>query len=154
MYLNYIKKNVILRFKNLSNTKQVSFKRRGYRKTIKTIFHFGNSLISLYKNARFEAIYYELFRKFIKNIIRKKNAKHIKKNYWIFMRMNTPLTKKSKNSRMGKGKGTLYRWLVRLPRGYKIIEFKNTNYVRLNVLTKKWSKKIGLPLAFITKVNF
>jgi ribosomal protein L16/L10AE len=68
--------------------------------------------------------------------------------------MNTPLTKKSKNSRMGKGKGSLYRWLIRLPKNYKLIEFLNVNYFRLNLLTKKWSKKINLPLAFQSKANF
>jgi hypothetical protein len=68
--------------------------------------------------------------------------------------MNIPLTKKSKNSRMGKGKGSLYRWLVRLPKHYKILEFKDANYFRLYYLTKKWSKKIGLPLVFQSKADF
>lgn len=134
--------------------KQVSFKSRGLKKTVRNRFVFGNSMITLYKNSRFEAIYYELFRKFIKNVMKKKNVVLSKKNYWIFLRMNTPLTKKSKNSRMGKGKGGLYRWLIRLPKGYKIIEFSNVNFYKLRVLTKKWSKKIGLPLAFLSKVNF
>ncbi len=111
-------------------------------------------MILLYKNTKFEAIYYELFRKFIKIIVKKKNVNNIFKNYWIFLRMNTPLTKKSKNSRMGKGKGSLYRWAIRLPKNYKLLEFKNINYYRLNLLTKKWSKRIGLPLAFISKANF
>lgn len=143
-----------MRFKNLSNIKQVSFKLRGFKKTIKNRFVFGNSMIVLFKNSRFEAIYYELFRKFIKNILKKKNVNNSQKNYWIFLRMNTPLTKKSKNSRMGKGKGALYRWLIRLPKNYKLIEFYNVNYYRLSLLTKKWSKKINLPLAFISKANF
>lgn len=143
-----------MRFKNLSNIKQVSFKLRNYKKTIKSRFIFGNSMIVLQKNSRFESIYFELFRKFIKNIIKKKNIKSLRKNYWIFLKMNTPLTKKSKNSRMGKGKGALYRWLVRLPKYYKLIEFKNINYFRLFYLTKKWSKKIHIPLAFISKANF
>jgi ribosomal protein L16/L10AE len=111
-------------------------------------------MIVLYKNCRFEAVYYELFRKYIKNILKKKNVLKTTKNYWIFLRMNIPLTKKSKNSRMGKGKGSLYRWLVRLPKYYKLIEFKNANHLRLDYLTRKWSKKIGLPLAFQSKVNF
>jgi len=143
-----------LRFKNLSNIKQVSFKRRNYKKIIKNRFVFGNSMIVLYKNCRFEAIYYELFRKFIKNIVKKKNSLKINKNYWIFLKMNTPLTKKSKNSRMGKGKGSLYRWLIRLPKHYKILEFKDINYYRLNFLTKKWSKKINIPLSFQSKIDF
>ena len=88
--------------------KQVSFKLRNYKKTRYNRFIFGNSMVVLQKNCRFEAIYFELFRKFIKNIVKKKNIP-TSKNYWIFLRMNTPLTKKSKNSRMGKGKGALYR---------------------------------------------
>lgn len=143
-----------MRFKNLSNTKQVSFKLRNFKKTIKNKFIFGNSMIILCKNSRFEAIYYELFRKFIKNIIKKKNSLKIDKNYWIFLRMNTPLTRKSKNSRMGKGKGALYRWLIRLPKNYKLIEFRDINYSRLLCLTKIWSKKINLPLALQSKINF
>lgn len=143
-----------MRFKSLSNIKQVSFKLRGFKRTVKSRFIFGNSMIVIKKNSRFEAIYYELFRKAIKNIIKKKNVKSLYRNYWIFLRMNTPLTKKSKNSRMGKGKGALYRWLIRLPRNFKLIEFKDVNYFRLNLLTKKWSKKICIPLAFISKANF
>ena len=143
-----------MRYKNLSNVKQVSFKLRNYKKTIKNNFIFGNSMIVLFKNCRFEAVYFELFRKFIKNIVKKKNSLNLSKNYWVFLRMNTPLTKKSKNSRMGKGKGSLYRWLVRLPKNFKLIEFKNLNYTRLFYLTKKWSKKINVPLSFQSKVNF
>lgn len=132
----------------------MSFKLRNFKKSINSRFVFGNSMILLYKNTKFEAIYYELFRKFIKIIVKKKNVNNIFKNYWIFLRMNTPLTKKSKNSRMGKGKGSLYRWAIRLPKNYKLLEFKNINYYRLNHLTKKWSKRIGLPLAFVSKANF
>lgn len=143
-----------MRFKNLNNIKQVSFKRRNYKKTIKNRFIFGNSMITLLKNSRFEAVYYELFRKFIKNIIKKKHSFNLDKNYWIFLKMNTPLTKKSKNSRMGKGKGSLYRWLIRLPQNYKLIEFKNVNYYRLNYLTKLWSKKINLPMSFQSNSDF
>ena len=111
-------------------------------------------MILILKNCKFESIYYELFRKFIKNIVKKKNSLNISKNYWIFLRMNTPLTKKSKNSRMGKGKGSLYRWVIRLPKNYKLIEFKNVNYFRLSFLTKKWSSKINLPLSLISKSLF
>lgn len=142
-----------MRFNKLSNMKQVSFKLRNYKKTRYNRFIFGNSMVVLQKNCRFEAIYFELFRKFIKNIVKKKNIPTTK-NYWIFLRMNTPLTKKSKNSRMGKGKGALYRWCIRLPKYYKLIEFKNINKYRMQYLTKVWSKKINLPLAFLSKANF
>ena len=87
-------------------------------------------------------------------LIKKKYSKPVGKNYWVFLRMNIPLTKKSKNARMGKGKGSLYRWAMRLPRNFKIIEFRNINSTRLSMLAKKWSKKIGLPLVFSTKIDF
>lgn len=111
-------------------------------------------MILLYKNIRFEDVYFDLFRKYLKIAIKKKNVAYLKRNYWVFLRLNTPLTKKSKNSRMGKGKGFLFRWLVRLPKNYKLLEFNNVNSYRLSFLTKKWSKKIGLPLAFSSKTVF
>lgn len=127
---------------------------RNFKRSIKPIFFFGNSMILLYKNARFESIYYDFFRKYLKIIIKKKNITNIQKNYWVFLKLNTPLTKKSKNSRMGKGKGSILRWVFRLPKYYKIFEFKNINFFRLYLFTKKWSKKINLPLAFVSKVDF
>lgn len=143
-----------MRLKTLKSEKQVSFKKRGFNKISKNRFIFGNSMLILTKNSRFEVIYFEIFRKFLKNILKKKNLKKNNKNYWIFLRVNTPITKKTKNSRMGKGKGFLYRWLIRLPRGFKLLECRDINYFRLNFFTKKWSKKINLPIIVKSKIFF
>lgn len=110
-------------------------------------------MIFLNKNARFLAAYYWIFRKFIKNITIKKSLFNKDRRYWIFLRLNTPITKKTKNSRMGKGKGFIYNWLIRLPKGYKLIEFKNVNFSRIYFLAKKWSRRINLPLCARSKLN-
>lgn len=50
------------------------------------------------------------------------------------LKANFPISKKSKNSRMGKGKGSFVRWLIKLNQGVSIIEFKNINYYRVKKL--------------------
>jgi ribosomal protein L16/L10AE len=50
--------------------------------------------------------------------------------------LNTPITKKTKNSRMGKGKGMLLKWTCRIPNGFKLFEFKNYNYKIIFNMTK------------------
>jgi len=53
---------------------------------------------------------------------------------WMFLWPNHILTRKSKNSRMGKGKGAFNRWVLKLRRGTTILE------------------SIGLSMSFLTKV--
>ena len=111
-------------------------------------------MITTFLSCRFEPSYFNIFRKFLKNLIKTKNSFILKKNYWIFLKLNTPITKKSKNSRMGKGKGGLYKWIIRLSKGFKLIEFNNINKNRLNKLTKVWSKKINIQLALHNKFKY
>ena len=141
-----------LRFNN--DNKIICFKNRNKFKKKKFIFIFGSSMIISFKSCRFEPSYFSIFRKFIKNIVKTKNSTILKKNYWIFLKLNTPITKKSKNSRMGKGKGSLYKWVVRLSSGFKIIEFKDLNSSRLKKLVRAWSKKINIPLTLHTKIAY
>ena len=77
----------------------------------KTVF------VATTKSARFELIQYLFFKKLIKCFLKKPRAYSVfsKKVIWIFWKPNYPLTKKSKNSRMGKGKGLFLRWTVRVP---------------------------------------
>lgn len=68
---------------------------------------------------------------------------------WIFIRPNHVLTKKSKNARMGKGKGSMVRWCTLLHKGFVFIEFKNISIVRLYKYCKKLEKKIKIPMQII-----
>lgn len=68
------------------------------------------------------------------------------------MQANFPISKKSKNARMGKGNGSFLRWVVKLAQGSTILEFKNINYYRIKKLNVYWCKLLGFDL-FLIKNN-
>ena len=65
------------------------------------------------------------------------------------MHKNYPLTKKSKNARMGKGKGTISRYCSRVFQNHNLLEFVGFNLRELIVLKKFFKKKVNIP----TKIN-
>ena len=114
---------------------------------------FGESGIALKCNLRFEFIYLFYMRKFLKRSLKKKKMFKKLTKVWVFIRPNHVLTKKSKNSRMGKGKGSFVRWCTLLHKGFIFIEFRNISVVRLQKYLKKLEKKMKIPLHLIYKYN-
>ena len=74
------------------------------------------------RDHRFEIIHFGIFKKVLKKLSRRAKVSKIfkKKNVWIFWKPNYPLTKKSKNSRMGKGKGPFLRWSFRVAAHFRL----------------------------------
>lgn len=136
---------------------QTSFKTRS-KKRIKLIkFSFGNSIIFFTKEISFELKYYRIILKYFKkNIKFKKKTKKLflKRQGWLPLQVNFPLTKKSQNSRMGKGKGDFSRWVMRCKNGNTLIETKNISMYKLNKLMIVLKKKINCKLALQMKFNF
>lgn len=58
---------------------------------------------------------------------------------WINLKSNYPLTKKSKNSRMGKGKGMFLRWVVTIRPSIPFAEFLGFSFRFLFQLKKSLS---------------
>lgn len=143
-----------MRFKLLGTKKQMSFKIRNNKLKKKFKFLLGDSAIIILKNSNLDYVYFFIFKKLIKKLYKIKNYKNLKKRIWIYLMMNIPITKKSKNSRMGKGKGLLMRWTCRVSSNCKLFEFYKINFNILNNYTKLWSKKINLPLTLISKKNY
>ncbi len=111
-----------MRLKNLNTKKQISFKKR-FKKT-KSLFYNNKEIYWIVKKNYFiEYVYFEFIRKLIKKSIKYK-SNLIKNNFWIYLKYNTPITRKSKNSRMGKGKGSLKKWGVEIPKNFKIFKVK------------------------------
>ena len=85
-------------------------------------------------------IYKNILRKFKKKIIKR----HVK--LFVYLIPNNKLTNKSKNSRMGKGKGMFNRYYCRLKKIKPIYTIHNLNtnrYVKLkNVIKKYYSYRI------------
>lgn len=127
-----------MRFKNLNTKKQISFKKR-FKKT-KSLFYKNKEVSIITRKHYFiEYSYFEFVRKLIKKTIKYK-SNLIKNNLWIFLKYNTPVTRKSKNSRMGKGKGSLKKWGVEVPKNYTILRIKFNSILFIRIIYKLQSK--------------
>jgi ribosomal protein L16/L10AE len=105
---------------------------------------FGTFSFTLGKSYNLEYIYIYNFKKSLKKYyLFKKNTL---KKVWLFLHKNYPLTKKSKNARMGKGKGALSRYCSRVYQNHNILEFSGFNIRELTVLKKIFNKKIKIPV--------
>lgn len=140
---------------NIKNIETVSFKKRykiGFKK--KNLV-FGDFSITLCKSYNLEYIYLYNFKKSLKKFysFKKKNTKKV----WLFLHKNYPLTKKSKNSRMGKGKGSFVRFCSRVLQNHNLLEFSGFNIQELFFLKKNFQKKINIPMKigfnFFKKIN-
>lgn len=126
----------------LKTQEQVSFKKR-YQKPKKKIKKiFGNIFLYTIKQLRFEPVYFNIFRKWLKLYLLYKKYPYIKNKIWINLNLNYPISKKSKNARMGKGKGSFFRWTIILSKNHKICELLFINKNRVKVLKKNINKKI------------
>lgn len=126
----------------LKTQEQVSFKKR-YQKPKKQINkNFGKIILFSTKQIRFEPIYFSIFRKWLKLYLVFKKYPFLKNKIWINLNLNYPISRKSKNARMGKGKGSFFRWTIILSKNHKICELIFFNDIRLNVLIKNIKKKL------------
>ena len=129
---------------NVKNQETTSFKKRysiGY-KTPSLIF--GDFSFTLLKSYNIEYIYLYNFKKSLKKYFNFKKSTF--KKVWLFLHKNYPLTKKSKNARMGKGKGALARYCSRIVQNHNLFEFSGFNLRELFRLKKIFKKKINIPL--------
>lgn len=140
---------------NVRNQETTSFKKRhkiGYD-TPRMIF--GDFSITLCKSYNLEYIYLYNFKKSLKKYYQFKQ--NTVKKTWLFLHKNYPLTKKSKNARMGKGKGALSRYCSRVFQNHNLFEFSGFNLCELVRLKKILNKKINIPLkitsSFFVKKN-
>ena len=127
---------------NIKNQDTTSFKKRytiGY-KIPKIIF--GDFSLTITKSYNLEYIYLYNIRRGLKKIFKKTKRGKI----WLFLHKNYPLTKKSKNSRMGKGKGSLSRFCSRIKQNHNIFEFIGFSIKNVFFLKKLFLKKLKIPI--------
>lgn len=133
---------------NKKNQETTSFKKRykiGYKKPE---LIFGEFSLTLGKSYNIEYIYIYNFKKIFKRFFKTKKKKL--KKVWLFLHKNYPLTKKSKNARMGKGKGALNRYCSRVVQNHNLFEFCGFNLSEVLKLKKIFNKKINIPLKIIS----
>ena len=121
----------------INTNKQNSFKKRinsGYLKLNLKVGVFGFFFL---KPFLFEFLYFIFIKKFLKFFNKNKYSNFNKFKYWSFLTGNFPISKKSKNSRMGKGKGSFLRWSIKLKQNFYFFEFLFFFFIKYFFFLKK-----------------
>jgi hypothetical protein len=96
--------------KKNKNLLPVKFKKRKKTKNLNfNLLKFGSFGFFFKNEFRFEFVYLALLKKILKNIFINKIKYKSTKKFWIFLSKNYPISNKTKNARMGKGKGSFLR---------------------------------------------
>ena len=113
---------------------------------------YGNFGIFFYQQGRVEFNYLLFVKKILKKLTKKNFRKKMQKRIWFFFAKNWTLTKKSKNSRMGKGKGSFLRWCYRMRAGTVLLEFIGYDFLILYKIRNIIQRKIPLKLVCVKKL--
>lgn len=138
-------------------------KKRKFLKNSNFRIKFGDYAFLNLKETKIELVQLSYIKKFFKKLMRKKRKKNtittnkntIKKNYkiWINLLPNYVISRKSKNSRMGKGKGSFERWVIRLKQGFIISEFLGIPKNRLKLILNKFNKKFNMKMYLVDNIK-
>jgi ribosomal protein L16/L10AE len=128
-------------------------KNRFFKKPNKIKLSFGEFGFFTSKEGRIELIHLSILKKNMKNFVKKKknNIDVIREKIWYFCSPNFVLQKKSKNSRMGKGKGLIERKIIRVRKNTTIFEFSGVSYYRLIQLLLKINKRLDIKFSIYYK---
>lgn len=146
-------RNVFLIFRYDDNVKlQKKRCRHSYYFDYKLKFGEFGFLVS--REGRLEFVQLNFIKKYIKILFRK--SKHTPENFkkvWYSLSANHVIQCKSKNSRMGKGKGLIERRIIRIYKNTVLFEFFGIPFYKLINITKKINKKLNFKIILISKKN-
>ncbi len=135
-------------------------KNRRFLKSLQNKIKFGDYALLALKETKIEMVQLSYIKKFFKKLIKRKkkdkNSKNfLQKNYkiWVSLLPNYVISKKSKNSRMGKGKGSFTRWVVRIRQGYTLAEFLGVPKYRILKILTKFNKKFSMKLCLVSNLK-
>lgn len=127
-----------------------SFKKRNFNNYNFKSLKFGDYGLTFSKNYRIENIHlFDLKKKFKFFLVQQK--KGLNKKLWIFIKKNYPISKKSKNSRMGKGKGKFIRLCTLVFKNSTFLEFLNINPIILRKILFFFKKKNYFDFNLVSK---
>jgi len=130
MYLNKLKTQVkLVKFKKRFVPKLI-FKENIFSLVFKKTFFTKFSYIFLSNSINIELFFYKFFIKKLRKLSRRKNFKS-----FIFLYCNHCFSKKSKNSRMGKGKGKFVRFICRKYFLQPVFVFSKISSIRIQKFT-------------------
>ena len=133
---------------NRKAIKPVSFKKRFSNGYSFDLLQYGNIGLKITKSYDLEYIYMFELRKKLKFFLTLRK-KIFNKKLWVNLIGNYPISKKSKNSRMGKGKGAFLRLSCRLKKNTIFMEFLNLNFIILKKIIYIYNKKTNMNLKII-----
>jgi len=135
------------------------FKRRKKLNSKETKLKFGDYGLFFSQQGRFEIKYIFILRKILRKL-KKKKPKRRKITFnktrliWFVLFPNFIISKKSKNSRMGKGKGELERWTIRVRSGLVFLEFRGFSINKIKGIQNKFQRNIQIHLSLLSNFVF
>lgn len=115
---------------------------------------FGEFGFLTSREGRLEFVQLNFIKKYIKILFRKsKNTPENFKKVWYSLSANHVIQCKSKNSRMGKGKGLVERRIIRIYKNTILFEFFGVSFYKLSNIVKKINKKLNFKIVLISKNN-
>lgn len=139
------------------DNKERKIQKNRFKKNPKQIkLNFGEFGLVTKNEGRIELIQLTFLKKIIKTFIKKKksNVDIIREKIWYFGRPNFLIQKKSKNSRMGKGKGMIERKVIRVRRGFVLFEFYGVPFLKLKKFSTKINKFCNIKFSIFKKKLF
>ncbi len=135
---------------------QRSFKKRGQNSKKEYRLRYGTVGLIFAQEGSIKTSYFRRVARIVKKKLKRKikRSRGLRKRLWFFVSLNFPLTMKSTNSRMGKGKGGFVSWIIRVKLGQPMIEFKGFSYLFVKGLKNFFFKKMKLRLEVIQNNRF
>lgn len=129
-------------------------KNRSYKISKKPKLLVGEYGFVASNESKMELIHLTFLKKCLRifNLKKKSNKNNLKNlKIWISLLPNGTISRKSKNSRMGKGKGMFERWVFKFQQGSTLVEFLGISRYRLVKTIIYLNKKFKLRLKLISK---
>ena len=128
-------------------------KNRFFNKPKKIKLKLGDSALISLKESRIELSILGRMKRFLKKLMSKRylNVHYKREKIWYFGKTYYFLQKKSKNSRMGKGKGSIDRKVLKLKKNFILFEFCGMSYYKLNWFVNKINKKLNFKFRIFSK---
>jgi len=140
---------------NKKNQNKKFFKRRLNSDSKKQRIIFGEYAIVCKNNGLFEFTQINMLKKVLKKkFIRMKRPETAKQKAWFFYVKNCVLSKKSKNARMGKGKGSNYRWGIKVRRNHTLVEVIGVNLIFLKRAVRFLNQRLSVHLMVLGGFNY
>ena len=115
------------------------------RKKSATYLYYGVFGLKILKPSRLNRKQLEATRKQISRNLKKQEK------LWIRALPDIPVTSKPKEIRMGKGKGAVEYWIIKVKAGQTLFELSSMGYKKAKTILLSAAKKLAVPCAFIAQ---